>query len=522
MTCMMEACGNSTVECTEACDDGNIDNTDACTSTCMNAACGDTYMRTGTETCDDGNTTAGDGCSATCMAETCGDGAINNSPMNETCDDGNIAAGDGCDGSCMTEVSAGMACALSADCTGGLKCCALTCQSVGCCADGDCQTGQLCNLNTMNCYAPDIPAPTTTTTSSTTSGGISTYGITSGIPMPTSGLACITDTTCSPGQKCCANICLTGNCCTDFDCAFGTCQANLCSALTSSGIPFLTSSGIPMPFASSGLPGLTSSGMFPMTSSGGLLPMPGSYSCQWSNVICNNGLTPSCTDPNYSPTCLAGAPTCCLNTLSINKIKAFQYYGGTYMPPPPTYPSPYPTTTYAPAYAPPPPPTFPSPYPTTTFGAPPTGTTLPSPGATLGPTNIDTTQCNVSLLVCRESIITSSGFLGISSSGLFGISSSGLFGISSGGIIGTIHIDKIPPGLKAGFQPNTNFAPGQTFSVYAIDEGDGLSTGSNETRNIQNVKCGLIGNQNIETKESSKQVPRTDQLLLGLGYLFSI
>jgi cysteine-rich repeat protein len=81
---ILQTCGNSIVEGTEACDDGNTvtetscaygvhscTQCDAACATVLNLTgpyCGDGIVN-GTETCDDGNTTAGDGCSATCATE---------------------------------------------------------------------------------------------------------------------------------------------------------------------------------------------------------------------------------------------------------------------------------------------------------------------------------------------------------------------------------------------------------------------------------------------------------------------
>lgn len=47
-------CGNGVEESGEECDDGDADNTDECTSTCMDAECGDGYVRVGVEACDGG------------------------------------------------------------------------------------------------------------------------------------------------------------------------------------------------------------------------------------------------------------------------------------------------------------------------------------------------------------------------------------------------------------------------------------------------------------------------------------
>ncbi|MFC1656167.1 DUF4215 domain-containing protein [Patescibacteria group bacterium] len=62
-------CGDGELETGEQCDDGNTSNVDACLNSCLNASCGDGYVRTGVEDCDDGNTANGDGCSSTCAEE---------------------------------------------------------------------------------------------------------------------------------------------------------------------------------------------------------------------------------------------------------------------------------------------------------------------------------------------------------------------------------------------------------------------------------------------------------------------
>lgn len=57
----------------EQCDDGNNANTDACLNTCVDASCGDSYVRSGVEQCDDGNSVQTDVCLNTCVAASCGD-----------------------------------------------------------------------------------------------------------------------------------------------------------------------------------------------------------------------------------------------------------------------------------------------------------------------------------------------------------------------------------------------------------------------------------------------------------------
>jgi len=65
----------------EQCDDGNTSNLDACLNTCVNASCGDTYIRTGVEICDDGNT------------------------WNEACGDWTIQSGTYCNSACSATIT---------------------------------------------------------------------------------------------------------------------------------------------------------------------------------------------------------------------------------------------------------------------------------------------------------------------------------------------------------------------------------------------------------------------------------
>jgi cysteine-rich repeat protein len=61
-------CGDEFLDSSEQCDDGNTSNNDACLNTCVNASCGDGFVRSGVEQCDDGNQTDCDasGCQANC------------------------------------------------------------------------------------------------------------------------------------------------------------------------------------------------------------------------------------------------------------------------------------------------------------------------------------------------------------------------------------------------------------------------------------------------------------------------
>ncbi|MBK7830280.1 DUF4215 domain-containing protein [Nannocystis sp.] len=92
-------CGNAVVDPGEDCDDGNDDNSDACTSFCLDAICGDGFVRTGVEPCDDGNSDDTDDCTSVCAAPACGDGFVH--AATEVCDDGNTSKGDDCRSDCM-------------------------------------------------------------------------------------------------------------------------------------------------------------------------------------------------------------------------------------------------------------------------------------------------------------------------------------------------------------------------------------------------------------------------------------
>ncbi len=135
-------CGDGVVSSGEDCDDGNDDDTDACTNQCLEARCGDGFLRTdlspgepgyeacddgnqndredacrniceehrcgdrivapdGSEACDDGNTVSDDGCSESCLEERCGDGVVQSG---EACDDGNENDEDACLNTCVEAV----------------------------------------------------------------------------------------------------------------------------------------------------------------------------------------------------------------------------------------------------------------------------------------------------------------------------------------------------------------------------------------------------------------------------------
>ena len=74
MVYVNRSCGDGVTQSGEQCDDGNADNTDACLTTCLDAGCGDGFVRAGVETCDDGDADNTDSCLTTCELASCGDG----------------------------------------------------------------------------------------------------------------------------------------------------------------------------------------------------------------------------------------------------------------------------------------------------------------------------------------------------------------------------------------------------------------------------------------------------------------
>lgn len=67
-------CGDGVVQAPlgETCDDANTVDTDACLSTCLLAACGDGFVRTGVEECDPGSSPSSSTCNADCTLPPCG------------------------------------------------------------------------------------------------------------------------------------------------------------------------------------------------------------------------------------------------------------------------------------------------------------------------------------------------------------------------------------------------------------------------------------------------------------------
>jgi cysteine-rich repeat protein len=112
--CLEARCGDGYIRVgVEDCDDRNPADDDACTNSCRFAACGDGVRRTDLaddhddyEDCDDGNRDDRDGCRSNCISAACGDGILRNDiqegqPGYEGCDDGNIIATDGCTQLCL-------------------------------------------------------------------------------------------------------------------------------------------------------------------------------------------------------------------------------------------------------------------------------------------------------------------------------------------------------------------------------------------------------------------------------------
>lgn len=159
MTCVVEVCGDATVNLTgEVCDDGNRTNGDGCDNNCTNTGCGN-GIRTGTEVCDDGNTVSGDNCDSNCTPTGCGNGV---QTSGEGCDDGNATSGDGCDINCTPTgcgngvVTTGEACEPPNQGT-----CDASCQMV-CAQASDCADTDPCTTN-ERCVAPAClvdPTPT--------------------------------------------------------------------------------------------------------------------------------------------------------------------------------------------------------------------------------------------------------------------------------------------------------------------------------------------------------------------------
>jgi len=104
--CLIEFCGNGTIDPDEVCDDGNHLDGDGCSSNCRsNETCGNGVVDALVgETCDDGNTTDGDGCRADCTSPFCGNQEVD---PGEQCDDGNAVDGDGCSANCQSNETCG-------------------------------------------------------------------------------------------------------------------------------------------------------------------------------------------------------------------------------------------------------------------------------------------------------------------------------------------------------------------------------------------------------------------------------
>ncbi len=102
--CSTPACGDGVVDVVsgENCDDGNQDAGDYCSPTCLVEVCGNGSLDPG-EACDDGNITPLDGCSPDCRSdETCGN-FYPDFLKGEQCDDGNHMSHDGCSSGCTAE-----------------------------------------------------------------------------------------------------------------------------------------------------------------------------------------------------------------------------------------------------------------------------------------------------------------------------------------------------------------------------------------------------------------------------------
>jgi cysteine-rich repeat protein len=64
--CELPRCGDTVLDTGEACDHGSTDDTGLCLSTCVEATCGDGFVRAGVEECDDANGNPVDACQNDC------------------------------------------------------------------------------------------------------------------------------------------------------------------------------------------------------------------------------------------------------------------------------------------------------------------------------------------------------------------------------------------------------------------------------------------------------------------------
>jgi cysteine-rich repeat protein len=181
-------CGDGHVDPGEECDDGNTNNNDSCTNACKRNVCGDGVLQTGVEECDLGalngtrSCTADYGstclsCSTTCRQVAssggyCGNGVKEGS---EQCD-GNQGLG-----SCSGDST--RSCTVDGDCASGQTCNLVSCRALGydyaqnikcptqarcvgsdghcsgdsthsCTANSDCGGGQVCNFPLLAVYPP--------------------------------------------------------------------------------------------------------------------------------------------------------------------------------------------------------------------------------------------------------------------------------------------------------------------------------------------------------------------------------
>ncbi|HXC50308.1 MAG TPA: ice-binding family protein [Candidatus Limnocylindrales bacterium] len=177
-------CPNGVVDSGEQCDDGNASNNDLCVGNCVDATCGDGFVRTGAEECDNGDANSdttpnacredctlpfcGDGvidnangescdeggvntptCDADCTLPTCHDGTLN-LLAGEQCDDGNTVNTDACVGNCQTATCGdGYVRSGLENCDGG-DCCTLLCTYA--------LPGTSCTGTATTCVAPQCNA----------------------------------------------------------------------------------------------------------------------------------------------------------------------------------------------------------------------------------------------------------------------------------------------------------------------------------------------------------------------------
>jgi cysteine-rich repeat protein len=163
-------CGDGHVDAGEQCDDGNTSNNDSCTNSCKTNVCGDGFVQTGTEECDLGTT----GLIAT-------GGVPQNGTRSCTADYGSTCLS--CSTSCRQVASSGGYCGNgvkegSEQCDGaqGLGTCSGD-TTRSCSVNGDCASGETCNLISCRSLGYDFAANIKCPTLARCVDGIDSFGV---------------------------------------------------------------------------------------------------------------------------------------------------------------------------------------------------------------------------------------------------------------------------------------------------------------------------------------------------------